>query len=634
MKKTTFLLFFILFRLSIICAQQAQIDSLKSVLAKVENDTNKIEILNEIARKHVYFKPDSAIYYASKAQTLARRVGSRRGEILALNSLSGAYLNKGNLGEALQYAKQNIKITKQIGEKSIIATATVDNLLQIGLIYRSAENHRQSLYYYFQALAILKQGQQSRIYPITLSNIGRAYNNMGLYDSANYFLAQSLHLFQTKYPKDQSIALINWGDVKFRTKEYAQAKEYLLKGSAIAKTIYTRDLAVSYRLLAEIYLIEKDLAVAEDYAKKAIEVAQSGNFKYWMAQAYRVYATILETKKDMANALKYKNLFILYRDSAYSEANQGSLQIFEYEKKQGQVAILQKEKALEKASKQEQQNIFIIIILFFIIISIILGYIIRQKQQTNKILASQKAEILQQKEALELQRNALNESNHSKDKIFSIVAHDLRSPLSTLKSIFLLLKTEGLSVKELTDLLPTLGKQVNSAFDLTEELLYWARSQMNTITINPVKVQLKGVFDAQIATFEELANLKAINLLADVPESTYILADEDMLKTVLRNLITNAIKFSYRNGKITLKAQNEGNMVKISVADTGIGISEANLSQLFTNENFTTLGTAGEKGTGLGLSLCKDFIEKNGGKIWVESTKNQGTTFYFTLKKH
>lgn len=609
-------------------AQQNQIDSLKKVLINSVSDSNSIDLLTIISAKYVFIKPDSAIFYSIKAASLAQQIGDKRRQATALNQLGGGYMNKGNLVKALQHLKESLLITQQIGIKQMI----MNDLILIGLIYRNIENHRQSLRYYFQAVDIQKQIEIDQIYPITLSNIGRAYNYLGQYDSSAYFLEKSLSIFQKSFPKYQSIALINLGDVKFKTKQYALAKDYLLKGSEIAKTIYPRDLAVSYRLLAEIYLMENELIIAEDYAKQAIEIAQNGNFKLMMYQAYRVYADILEAKKDMTNALKYKNLFILYRDSVYSEAAQNGFQIFEYEKEQGQVAILQKEKVLEIASKQEQQNIFLIIVVFFIVISIILGYIIWQKQQSNQMLAKQKAEILLQKEVVEKQSNTLGEMNKEKDKIFSIVAHDLRSPLASLKSVFELVVAGYFSQKEFFDILPKLNRQLDNAFELTEELLYWARSQMNAIKIEPVPTNIEDIFREQLIRCEEAAKAKGILLSSEIAEDlskAYI--DVDMLKNVLRNLIANAVKFCKQGNMITLKAKNEENFVKITVADTGIGIAPENIHKLFAHTNFTTQGTGGEKGTGLGLVLCKDFLEKNGGKIWVESELGKGSNFFLTI---
>jgi signal transduction histidine kinase len=629
MKRIILLLLFAILCLNTY-AQQIQIDSLQRLLSLPQHNTSKIDTWNKISERYAYANPDSGIYYATKAQLLAKQVGDKKREAIALNYIGGCVWNKGNLSKALVYLKESIKIAQQINDESLI----VNNLMITGLVYRSAENHRQSLHYYFQAQALLVQLPIEFLYPTLLSNIGRAYNYLEQYDSAIYFLEKSLLTFRKYAPKHQSIALINLGDVMFRMKRYETAKDYLLKGSEIAKTIYPRDLAASYRILAEIYLYENKLNIAEDYAKKAINAAQSGNFKYFMYQAYRVYANVLEAKKDIPNALKYKNLFILYRDSVYSEASKNSLQILEYEKAQGQIAILQKEKAMEIIAKQKQQNIFSLVSIFFILLCIILGYIIWQKQKTNQTLANQKIEILKQKEVLQTQSNILNELNIEKDKIFSIVAHDLRSPLASLKNIFVLLERNLLSQEEFQEMLPNLNKQISYSFDMTEELLYWARSQMNVIKVVPIKVNIADVFEEQINRLEDTARKKGVLLITQTtPDLSQAYVDIDMLKNVLRNLITNAIKFCNHGDKITLQAQNEDKFIKVAVKDTGIGISSENLSKLFTNANFTTRGTAGEKGTGLGLSLCKDFLEKNGGKIWVESIKNEGAAFYFTLPK-
>ncbi len=241
-------------------------------------------------------------------------------------------------------------------------------------------------------------------------------------------------------------------------------------------------------------------------------------------------------------------------------------------------------------------------------------------------------EILQQKEELQQQAISLNETNQSKDKIFSIVAHDLRSPLASLKGIFNLLESKMLTAEEFFELFPELNKSLNNVFNLTEEVLYWARQQMQVIEIHPVQLNLSIVFKDQISRIENLASLKGVFLSYQTADDlSKVEADEDMIKSVLRNLINNAIKFSNKGGQVIVKAVNEEGFVKVTVSDTGIGIDPENISKVLGSENYTTRGTANEKGTGLGLTLCKDFVRRNGGKIWVESELGVGSHFHFTL---
>jgi two-component system, sensor histidine kinase and response regulator len=253
-------------------------------------------------------------------------------------------------------------------------------------------------------------------------------------------------------------------------------------------------------------------------------------------------------------------------------------------------------------------------------------------ENTKAELVSQNEYISQKNMAVEKQALALEDLNQSKDKIFSIVAHDLRSPLSSLQSMFSLLETTEISVQEFYDFLPDLTRKINNAFDLTEEVLYWARNQMNVIEIISVDICLSELFEELVLRFKEQTVEKGLSLenqLSD--DSLKACADVDMVKTILRNLVSNAIKFCKKGNQITLNAFKKEKYIEVVVADTGIGILEENIIKLFTTKTFTTYGTANEKGTGLGLTLCKELVEKNGGTIWVKSIAGKGSDFYFTL---
>ena len=234
------------------------------------------------------------------------------------------------------------------------------------------------------------------------------------------------------------------------------------------------------------------------------------------------------------------------------------------------------------------------------------------------------------------QYDQLNELNSTKDKLFSIIAHDLRSPFQTLLGSSELLATEieKLSHKEIVSFSSELNNNLKNLYALIENLLKWSMMQRNILEYKPVKVNLYGLTKRIIDITNQNAVKKDISISNFVNKECIVFADVDMLSSVIQNLITNAIKFTPAKGRIIISSNEKKNYVEVSVQDTGIGIGEEKLSNLFEFSTiFTTNGTAGEKGTGLGLSLCKEFIEKNNGKIWVESELGKGSKFTFTLHK-
>jgi two-component system sensor histidine kinase/response regulator len=167
---------------------------------------------------------------------------------------------------------------------------------------------------------------------------------------------------------------------------------------------------------------------------------------------------------------------------------------------------------------------------------------------------------------------------------------------------------------------------------LLENLLEWANSQRGKISFNPIPIKLKELFNEEFSVLNGVAKGKNIELKSSLFDNLMIIADKNMIKTILRNLISNAIKFTHKNGKVEVKAIAINNQVKISVSDSGIGMTKETIAKLFRiDANQSTPGTENEKGTGLGLVLCKEFIEKHGGKIWVESESGKGSTFKFSI---
>jgi PAS domain S-box-containing protein len=228
----------------------------------------------------------------------------------------------------------------------------------------------------------------------------------------------------------------------------------------------------------------------------------------------------------------------------------------------------------------------------------------------------------------------LKSLNASKDKFFSIIAHDLKSPLSGLLGFTEILADEfdELQMEEVKEFIGHSHQSAKNLNALLENLLEWSRIQTGNFAFEPSKVNVESVFDDIISLFNQNARNKKIRIEKNVDTAKDVFADKNMFKTIVRNLVSNAIKFTKENGSVYLTALANEKFVTISVQDTGIGLSQANIDKLFRIDvNYTTPGTNQERGTGLGLILCKELVEKNGGKIWVESEIGKGTKFIFTL---
>jgi len=238
-------------------------------------------------------------------------------------------------------------------------------------------------------------------------------------------------------------------------------------------------------------------------------------------------------------------------------------------------------------------------------------------------------------EAIRKYSEDLRESNASKDKMFSIIAHDLRTPFNGLLAFSDILSNDydSLSKDEVLEYIEVIRNLSRNTFNLLEKLLQWSRLQTGRMEFNPVKLSFQEQVEPILGLLSANARGKSIELTGNIEKGLTILSDQNMVHAVIRNLASNAIKFTPENGSVTITAQAiSGNMAEITVSDTGVGIEPENLKNLFRVENqHSTKGTRGETGTGLGLILCKEFIERNGGSIRVESEPGKGSRFIFTL---
>lgn len=228
----------------------------------------------------------------------------------------------------------------------------------------------------------------------------------------------------------------------------------------------------------------------------------------------------------------------------------------------------------------------------------------------------------------------LRELNASKDKFFSIIAHDLRSLFNSIIGLSEMMiefahERDFDSVEKYAPIVYNTSKH---AFNLLENLLEWSRSQIGKMDFKPENLDIVSFLEEEIQGMQSVADNKSIRVELMYKKRFNILSDKRMLGSVVRNLLSNAIKFSYANSVVSVELIQDGERLIVSVCDHGVGIEEANLQKLFKlEESYTTVGTQNERGTGIGLLICKDFIEKHDGKLWVESQINQGSTFYFDL---
>ena len=573
-------------------------------------------------------KYDSAHFYLEKGLKIAEETNYKSNLARLYNSLGNLYDYEAKQKESLEAYLKSLNLREELRDTS----GTILMLNNIGLFHSDNGNYNKSLEYLNKAkLMAEKKGDKANI-SISFSNLSDVYQNLNQFEKAKeYELKSLIFMRELKDIYRIRVSLNSLGLICNDLKEYNAAKIYFEECLGMAKKAEDKDLIVScYYGLAKVQEGLKNWQGELKYAKLAEEKSQEINSQEGLAWAYEALYKGNEALGNYKEALAYHILLKQINDSLFSAEKSAKVMEmqtkYEVEKKETENALLKKEKDLKDARIRQQMWVIVstLIIMGLVVFLSMMLYRSRQKEKgINVILESQKTE-LQHKNRL------LEELNTIKDRLFSIISHDLRAPLNSLKSLLGLLNDNTMSQEQVTALFPRLTQDVGYTSDLLDSLLQWAKSQLHGIHVSPKKLNIYNLVAENLSLLHTIAEQKKIIFRNEIGENAIVWADEDMIRTILRNLISNALKFTKANGEILISAQNREKEVVITVADTGIGMSQAVLSQLFTG-NITARGTKNEKGTGLGLILVKDFVEKNNGTIQIKSEVGKGSEFIFTL---
>jgi two-component system sensor histidine kinase/response regulator len=416
------------------------------------------------------------------------------------------------------------------------------------------------------------------------------------------------------------------------------------------------DKIYAYKLLAEVHEARGEFQAAIENASKSYDLARQTGAKLEIKYLSELLASCYRSLGIYEKAYEYQAVHLAYQDSLYSLEKRKIISNLELTRTEIENEMLKKENELKLAQIETNEAIIDRQMAYAITVSLVsallFGVIVilyrvnLQRKKSNRLLSDQKEEITQnnaqltqlnntlkqQQHQLQQQNEELERLNDIKNKLLSIISHDFRSPLSSLQGVINILNSQSLSPEEIKQIFDALSTKVQNTTNMLDNLLKWTRNQMQGIRVQPEYFTLLNLVEDVINSLAILAEKKGVVLRHHITEPLLVYADPEMIRMVVRNLISNAIKFTVQGDTVTVKAEpTRDDKVVISVIDTGLGISPKDKEKLFQLKDHTTYGTANEKGTGLGLILCKDFVEKNGGEIWVKSEERQGSTFYFTL---
>ena len=552
----------------------------------------------------------------------------------ALNRIGFTYSELGYFDDAYNYFTRAFRVASKYAVKKSDSINLVIPLHNLGRLFKDLEQ-------FDRAIDHLNISQ--RISDLIDDTEGIAYTLDELGDT---------YMLQEKY--ELALQTFEEAIVQARKLDVAFLKPRLfIRLADLYQRMGMYDLSLTYYDSAEhLQLLSNNIyGISEiEFGRGQVNVSRGNDqeaevlFLSSLAKARNLEARVLEMKilvnlselKEKQEA--YKEALYYYKQHEFLEDELFSLEMqnrlsqdqvrFETESKDSIIEELSRRDAESEAALRQKEflnNILVVIVALFGVLIFSLFRNGQRKRKMNNLL-------MQQQEELEKRSNELQELNKVKDKFFSIISHDLRSPINSLTGILNLMDKEGMSSDEFNMLTKELKVQFNHTKSLIHNLLDWALLQMDKLSIQPININVKKLVDDNFKLFDSLQS-KNLILVNHVAPDIHVFADANTLNLVFRNLIMNAMKFTKEGGKISIDSTPNNGEVLIAVADTGIGIKPEIKTMLFNKTSpYTSRGTANERGSGLGLILCKEFVEKNGGKIWVESEEGKGSIFKFTLK--
>jgi signal transduction histidine kinase/Tfp pilus assembly protein PilF len=653
-----------------LAAQQKLADSLSLTIKRLDQqsgnrkDTSFVRLLNACANAYSFFDQDSCQLLANRAYRLAQNLNYTTGQGEALQIIGTSLYSKGEIDQALETLDQAVQTSDAADDLPGQALATrrigavygylIEQQLKnpqgicvclnnLGVSFRHLKQYPKSNEYLFQGLAIAqKEGFENEL-ALIHTNLGLNFLEQGQYKRALEYIPTAIEI-NTRLNRISFLARDYHaiGLAYRRLNKPEKARFYFQKGLGYAEPSKNYNIQALVKVnLAEMALEGGNVQEALSLAESSFKIANDNQRLEEAQQAADALHKIYKRQGNFAKSLAFKEINTTLKDSLFNQENERRLAElearFEFEQMEKELKLQQERRDLVSEKRIQQQRWWTAILFLALLLSGLTIYFTQRSRQTKdralQLLKAKTEEISRQQAELEQKNAELEELNSVKTRIFSIVSQDLRSPLSLLQDILKLVNEGDYGEEEFKALIPQLAKNVSTTNNLVENLLSWAHSQLEGVQVQRESFDLQNLALESIHQMKHQARDKAVELAYDsvsIPLSVF--ADKEMVGLVLKNLIDNALKFSPQGKRVSVQHEVKLEEVILSVKDQGGGISRDRMSKLFDKVS-STPGTRNEKGVGLGLILCKDFIEKNGGRIWAHSDSGSGATFYFSLPR-
>ncbi|WP_372752215.1 tetratricopeptide repeat protein [Labilibaculum sp.] len=548
------------------------------------------------------------------------------------NVMGNSLTKSDNYKLSLSSYFSSLHIRNSLGD-SLPISASLNN---IGNVFFEMEDYKKALEYYEKSMSIKEKQNDVVSVSILQTNLGNVYHKLNNEKDALSYYMKALNLIDKEEDLVwKSVLLENIGQLFLDRGEISKCLDYYqLALNEAEKRDDKVSLASVKSSLAIAYLKKKEYDIAVINFEEALSIAKDIGMRKVELDCYYYMSDLYVQTKNYKKSIAYFRLYDDMRARINKENNSKEIAEFQAkfqaEKMDAENEILKQKNIIQKLElhKQKSQNIFLVCIgLLIISLLIYLIYITRVRAKLYKILSKKNAIISEN-------NNSLTKLIATKDKFLSIIAHDLKNPFNTVLGFtdLIIYRFDELDDEKRLEYIKIVNKSALQGSLLLNNLLTWSRSQMGVLKYNPQYFAISEIVQEELEGLEGKALTKGITLHLEIIDNLMVSADPNMIRTVLRNLGNNAIKFTKEKGRVVFSIRARNGKAIISVKDNGIGLNINEQSKLFhLDSNHSRPGTMGERGTGLGLILCKDFVEKNGGQIGLTSQEDIGSEFWFSL---
>ncbi|NOY36809.1 MAG: hypothetical protein GXO83_04475 [Chlorobi bacterium] len=620
-------------------AQTRKLDSLQSILDTTTSDERKASLFNEMSKTILPSDYTRGLSYAYLSLEFALRSKNQADIGHAYMRIANTYSFVDVQDIALDYYKQGLPYLEKAGDSlSLVLTHTF-----IGQTYFGIQQYDSALIHYRMARKLIKPLLPNLWYGFLDMFEGELFSKTGQPDSAQKYLEHALDFYTRSGNKNMIMeSCLQLADFYSAQNKESKAYAYLIQAESTGKKIPSSHFYCRVeQKLAEYFISTGNNHAALIHLQRADTSLLLKPVAVLREKQYQLYANYYSIKKDYRPAFYARKRYLRIKDSLYQERLNHIQELMEIryqtESKTGEIELLQKDyniQLLKSRKNETYRRIGIAAIVVLSITLLLIIFFLIFKQRSANRLKLKKEELQKINDQLKVKEKARLHEKQIRDKLFSIIAHDLINPFNILLGFTALLYEEiqeysREEVKRYAGLIHDSAKRLQF---LLENLLQWSRLQTGRITFHPGYFEIKNVINRIITAFQIMTDKKKIRIEFHLPDETIVFGDESLIEVVLRNLIHNAIKYSKPDSQINIVGRNSENQLFLEVKDMGIGIEPQDAKKLFNLEHhFTKKGTAGEDGTGLGLILVKEILKMHNRELRYYTKPGEGSTFIFSL---